>query len=347
MKRWRSSGKRDWMGACRLLRRVACVASMAGIGAMPVGVVAASEPPADIRIHTYESDARSYHANAHWVESAEGIVLIDSLLLKSDAQKLAERMKASGKPLLAILITHPHVDHFSGTGVVRAAFGRVPLCATRATAEGMLRAMAKATAQGWLKALGDDHDSTVVLPDCVLEPGVEVKLGDMAFTVHDLGEMESANNTVFHLPAAGALFGGDATVSNAIYYVGDGRSQRALDGLHQIGSRFPADTIVHSGHYRAQTLGTLLRENIRQIERMREVVNTVRSEPGALTAGGQLTAAARGRAVQELVGAAEQREGYGMDLRVVATMNLQGLMREWRESRQEAAMPAGNAASPQ
>ncbi|MBL8517212.1 MAG: MBL fold metallo-hydrolase [Betaproteobacteria bacterium] len=309
--------------------------------------MATSRSAGAVRVHAYESDARSYHVNAHWVESDQGIVLIDTLLLKSDARRLAEKLKATAKPLLAILITHPHVDHFSGTGVLRAAFGPVPVCATRATADGMLRAMAKATAQGWLKALGDDHDPDVVLPDCVLEPDAEVTLGNLAFRVLDLGGMESENNTVFHLPAAGVLFGGDATVSNAVYFVGDGRSQKALDGLRQLASRFAADTSVYSGHYRPETLGALLRENTRQIERMREVMNAVRAEPGALTDAGQLTAAARSRAVQALVGAAEQREGYGMDPRAVASMNLQELMREWRESRQAHAAAAGNEARPQ
>lgn len=307
---------------------------MAGAGAAsPAG---GEPPPSPPKVTVYESDARSYHVNAHWVESAQGMILVDSLLLRSDAERLARMMKSSGKPLLAILITHPHVDHFSGSGVVRKHFGPVPVCATRATAAGMPRALAKAKAQGWLKPLGDDFDEQVVMPDCILEPEAETRFGDILVRVHDLGPMESENNSVFHLPAADALFGGDAMVANAIYFVGDGRSQVALAGLRDLAQRFPAQARVYSGHYQPQSLGPLVQDNIRQVERMQEVLAAIRAEPDALTDSGALTAAARSRAVQALVGAAGGREGYGMDPRVVTSMNLQGLLREWRQSRQPA-----------
>lgn len=346
----RCCGKSRAVGSIELLRTLKHCTALICLGAAfalpPLhGLASPSTAAKPLRIQVYESDARSFHANAHWVESERGLVLIDTLLLKSEAKKLVERMKASGKPLLAILITHPHVDHFSGTAVVRNHFGPVPVCATRATAEAIPRALAKAQAQGWLKPLGDDHDPAVVLPDCELAPGKEARFADMVFAVQDLGAMEADNNTVFHLPAARALFGGDAMVANAVYYVGDGRSQKALVGLESLAKRFAADTEVYSGHYGPMTLGPLIRDNTLQLERMQAVMASVRSEPGALTEAGMLTAAARARAQQQLVGAMERREGYGMDPRIIATMNMQGLMREWREQVKASATPASSAGS--
>jgi hypothetical protein len=52
-------------------------------------------------------DARSYFSNAWWIESAQGLVLIDALCLRSDVDRLIAALRATDKPLVAVVIlTH-------------------------------------------------------------------------------------------------------------------------------------------------------------------------------------------------------------------------------------------------
>ena len=54
-----------------------------------LATTAAAQAPPAARLHTATAGSRSYDANAFWLESKTGLVLIDTLLLKSDARLLA------------------------------------------------------------------------------------------------------------------------------------------------------------------------------------------------------------------------------------------------------------------
>ncbi|MDP2764793.1 MAG: MBL fold metallo-hydrolase, partial [Brevundimonas sp.] len=97
----------------------------------------AQAPAPSVVVHRQVSVPAAYNANAYWLESDSGIVLIDALMLRSDAHQLVAAMKETGKPLAGIILTHPHLDHFGGIRTVREAFGDVPVIATQATADGI------------------------------------------------------------------------------------------------------------------------------------------------------------------------------------------------------------------
>ena len=52
--------------------------------------------------------------NAYLVETRAGVVAIDATLTESESKRLSEEVEALAKPLLAILVTHPHPDHVAG-----------------------------------------------------------------------------------------------------------------------------------------------------------------------------------------------------------------------------------------
>jgi glyoxylase-like metal-dependent hydrolase (beta-lactamase superfamily II) len=66
----------------------------------------------EVRVHRYIGSAMP--VNAYLVETAGGVVVVDSTLTVSDARGLRERAAASGKSLRAVLITHAHPDHYGG-----------------------------------------------------------------------------------------------------------------------------------------------------------------------------------------------------------------------------------------
>lgn len=59
--------------------------------------------------------ARIMIANASWVDTSEGAVLIDTLLNPPQAQKMRDAILENGGPIKYIIYTHGHADHIGGS----------------------------------------------------------------------------------------------------------------------------------------------------------------------------------------------------------------------------------------
>jgi glyoxylase-like metal-dependent hydrolase (beta-lactamase superfamily II) len=84
-------------------------------------------PPA---IYTYTAGANGLFVNSYLVETDDGVVAVDGSLLVSDAHAFRARLDALHKPLLAVLVTHGHPDHFNGVIELVRGQGDVPIYAT-------------------------------------------------------------------------------------------------------------------------------------------------------------------------------------------------------------------------
>ncbi|PSP20641.1 MAG: hypothetical protein BRC55_16525 [Cyanobacteria bacterium SW_8_48_13] len=72
-----------------------------------------SNPTETPRIGTYASPGPlNQESNTYWVETADGVVVIEAQWVLPEAQNAIEAIRAStDSPLAAIFITHPHSDH--------------------------------------------------------------------------------------------------------------------------------------------------------------------------------------------------------------------------------------------
>ena len=67
-----------------------------------------------IRIHRHTAGPQGALVNAYLVETGEGIVAVDGTLTVSDGRALRAQLEALAKPLLAVIVTHAHPDHYGG-----------------------------------------------------------------------------------------------------------------------------------------------------------------------------------------------------------------------------------------
>jgi hypothetical protein len=77
------------------------------------------------KIHTHTSGEKGIFVNGYLVENANGVVVIDSALTVSESKALKAQLDSINKPLLAILLTHPHplrLDSSSLFFTISAAF---------------------------------------------------------------------------------------------------------------------------------------------------------------------------------------------------------------------------------
>ena len=85
-------------------------------------------------IHRFHATGGGTPVNAYIIESNSGAVAVDSTLTVSDARALRARVDGLGKPLLGVIVTHAHPDHYGGlVELVRDL--DVPVFATSGVAE--------------------------------------------------------------------------------------------------------------------------------------------------------------------------------------------------------------------
>ena len=114
-------------------------------------------------VHTYPAAESGLLVNSYLVEGERGIVVVDTNLLVSDIAALRARLQALHKPLRAILVTHPHPDHFNGVlALVRDR--EVPVYAT-ADVGRVITEIAAAKRAQWSPVYGREWPAETFYPN--------------------------------------------------------------------------------------------------------------------------------------------------------------------------------------
>ena len=106
-------------------------------------------------VDTFVTSEASFKSSAHLIAGEQDAILVDAAFSKSDAQQLTNWVKASGKRLTTVFITHAHPDHFLGLPVVKESFPGVRVVATPAVAEELQKVAPKYHAT-FAPVYGDD-----------------------------------------------------------------------------------------------------------------------------------------------------------------------------------------------
>jgi glyoxylase-like metal-dependent hydrolase (beta-lactamase superfamily II) len=197
----------------------------------------------DIQIVT--SSPEAFLVNSFLLPTDTGVVVVDTQFLLTPAAAVADAVAATGRPLQAIILTHPHPDHCNGTGLLLQRFGSVPVYATPAV-RAALPAIAAEKLAFWKPIHGAEYPDVTILPTETL--GATLTIGGLTIHAEDVGAAESAANTVLHLPATDTLIASDL-VYNAVHpWLVEGRSGAWLAALAALKSRHPTARRVHAGH---------------------------------------------------------------------------------------------------
>src|SRR5262245_38209470 len=82
-------------------------------------------------VHRHVGGESDVLANAYLIEMKAGVVAVDATMTVAESARLRSDLIALRKPLLAVLITHGHPDHYGGvTGLL--ANDKAPVIATEA-----------------------------------------------------------------------------------------------------------------------------------------------------------------------------------------------------------------------
>ena len=223
----------------------------------------------EFKLHRHVSST-VYHTNSYWLESDNGIALIDAQMLRSDAGRMATLIKATGKPVKGAIITHPHFDHFGGLNLLRHEFGNFPVYTTKKTAAGFKATHERALT--WAPdTYGDDYDKILVEPNKIVKSGSTIDIAGISLKIDDIGAGESENSIVIYQPDQNILFTGDATMHHGHFYTGEGHSDAAIKQHEYIKSTYGDVKTLYAGHGDPAPPGAILDYEINYIKYVQSI----------------------------------------------------------------------------
>jgi glyoxylase-like metal-dependent hydrolase (beta-lactamase superfamily II) len=223
-------------------------------------------------VHRFQGSL--FPVNAYLVETATGVVVVDSTLGVSDGRALRRRVDALKKPLVAVLITHSHPDHYGGlTSLLDGA--DVPIYAL-AGVNDVIRRDDAAKEQILRPMFGDEWPPARTFPNHTVRDGERLSIAGAVFVVTDLGPGESPHDSMWRLESSGApqAFVGDLVFSHMHAYLADGFYDRWLSNLAWAKREFPANTTLFMGHGQPVAGHALLDWQATYIERFVEVLRS-------------------------------------------------------------------------
>jgi glyoxylase-like metal-dependent hydrolase (beta-lactamase superfamily II) len=258
-------------------------------------------PASATEISRFVSSEKAFAVNSWLVPTRTGIVVIDTQFTVSEADQLLDAVKHTGRPLRAIIITHPHPDHFNGTCRL-LQLAKVPVYATQATIEG-INATAEAKRAQWKPAYGADYPDSTCAPDHALAIGASWVIDGVNFESRDYGPGEALAESIVLAPALHAAFVGDLIYNRVHPWLAEGRSLQWLAQLHRLEKEIPTDWTIYPGH--GDAAGTVV------IEAQRDYILDFRKRTQAAVDSTGLTR----DATQSLVeGARRRHPGWALEM---------------------------------
>jgi len=210
------------------------------------GAAAKDRTPAPA-IHQLAASAPGLSVNCYIVEGQHGLVAIDSALTNSDSKALRAKVDALGKPLLAILLTHGHPDHYNG--VFSLTQGRkVPVYATAPVAK-VIRDYDGPKEKQWKPVFGAEWPAERAFPDHEVKDGQRLTFDHLTFVAHELGPGESHADSYWELVGPErAAFVGDVVLNGEHAYTNDGHTAAWLKNLDRLARELAGVKHVYPGH---------------------------------------------------------------------------------------------------
>jgi len=217
---------------------------------LAVSTPAALAAAVPLELDVYTATPEGLGVTSTLISGPTEAILVDAQFRKSDAEKVADKVVASGKKLKAIFVTHAHPDHYFGTAVLRKRFPGVPVYMTAAALK-EFKGTVDAKIKQWGPVYKDEVPTEVPAPQRL--PGRKLRVdGQLVQVVRDLqGDSKGPTNSYVRVPSASAAVAGDIVFLRTHVWLAEStpKTRKAwLKSLRKLEARHPKTVVA--GHKR-------------------------------------------------------------------------------------------------
>jgi glyoxylase-like metal-dependent hydrolase (beta-lactamase superfamily II) len=169
-------------------------------------------------LHVITASPQGFLVNSTLVTGAHDAVLIDAAFTVPDARKIVDSVRASGKTLTTVYVTHGHPDHYFGLEVIREAFPNARFVALPATVAAIQQTW-KAKVDQWKPLYKEAITSTPVLPGAL--EGNAITLEGQTLEIVGPVQGDDAENSYVWIPSLRAVVTGDIVYSGVFVWTAE------------------------------------------------------------------------------------------------------------------------------
>jgi glyoxylase-like metal-dependent hydrolase (beta-lactamase superfamily II) len=196
-----------------------------------------------VKIHSYLSPTDGFHVNTQMIEGPTAVVIFDGQLLLPYAGEVASYVRALGKPVDRIILSHAHTDHWSGLQVLTERFPDAPLFALDGVAD-QIRARGQGRLDSFRPIYGDRIATKVTIPTETITEGVQ-RIDGITYDFKRFVDAESDLQLAALLPEQKVLMAFDLVFSpNEHLFTGADHFDHWMTVLEQLKALQGYDTIT-------------------------------------------------------------------------------------------------------
>ncbi|GIZ13686.1 MBL fold metallo-hydrolase [Pseudomonas sp. NCCP-436] len=198
-----------------------------------------------LTLETYNPrDSAVFPVSSTLISGEKDLILVDAQFSTREAQELVERIRASGKRLTTIFISHGDPDFYFGLETLTNAYPQARVLATPATVAYIEKTRAPKLAY-WGPILKDSAPASIQVPEALQGNALELEGQHIEVVGHD------PQHTSLWIPSIRAVVGGVLTSANIHLWVADAQSSEArqswLRSLDELEALQPLTLVP--GHY--------------------------------------------------------------------------------------------------
>ena len=174
--------------------------------------------------------------NPAFILTPAGVVVVDpGSSVQTGEMVLRQIRKVTDRPVVAVLNTHVHGDHWLGNHAMRDAYPEVPIYAHPK----MLEEVAKGAGEEWIGRMlrsteGATRGTEVRGPGLEVRNGDELKIGGVTFRFHNEGQVHTWTDLMIEVEEEDVLFLADNANNRRIVRMDDGSFKGSIGFLEKM-----------------------------------------------------------------------------------------------------------------
>jgi glyoxylase-like metal-dependent hydrolase (beta-lactamase superfamily II) len=225
-----------------------CKFLSACLAACLLGVAVTAGAAQPLHLEVFNPGEKSvFPVSSEIISGEHEVVLIDAQFQRNDAEALVDIIKATGRHLTTVFVSHGDPDFYFGLDVIHAAFPDARILASAPTAR-RIAATREAKLAYWGSVLKDQVPHELITPQAIAADSLTVD-GERI----EIRGLEGPNplRSYLWIPSLRTVLGGVTTVSGAHIWLADTPSealrQAWLESLEDIAALHPSAVIP--GHF--------------------------------------------------------------------------------------------------